>query len=311
MKTNDPTLPIRVDDDTARLLTVIMHTPPERDPWVFQEELATALKEEEALFRANPERRNKPPFPAELGDPYNIDLRRYCDQHTAFVTLLQEHGVEVLQAAPVKGCIAQAYTRDIAFVMSDIVFVTRPQRTDRRRETQGIDSLLKRCARLVRLKVGSIEGGDVIVLPQWVLVGIGENTEAAAADELRDELAAHGIGRHVVPLHLAMSRVVHLDCVFNPVSPEVALIYPPALTEEAYAWLRRRFDLIEATLGETTALQINTINLTPRAVVMMRGSDRLAERLTRRGFEVVMLAYDEVGKGQGAFRCTTLPLRRE
>lgn len=311
MKTNDPTLPIRVDDDTARLLTVIMHTPLERDPWVFQEELATALKEEDALFGAKPERQNKPPFPAELGDPYNIDLQRYFDQHAAFMTLLQERGVEVLQAAPVKGCVAQTYTRDIAFVVSNIVFVTRPERTDRRREIQGIKSLLKRCAGLVRLKVGSIEGGDVIVLPQWVLVGIGEKTDATAADELRKEFAAHGIGRHVVPLQLAMSRVVHLDCVFNPVSPEVALIYPPALTEEAYAWLRRRFDLIEATLGETTALHINTINLTPRTVVMMRGSDRLAERLTRHGFEVVMLAYDEVGKGYGAFRCTTLPLRRE
>jgi N-dimethylarginine dimethylaminohydrolase len=189
--------------------------------------------------------------------------------------------------------------------------VTRPERTDRRRETQGIDSLLKRCARLVRLEVGSIEGGDVIVLPQWILVGIGEKTDKAAADELRDEIAARGIGRQVVPLHLAMSRMVHLDCVFNPVSPEVALVYPPALTEEAYGWLRRRFDLIEATLDETTALQINTINLTPRTVVLTRGSDRLAEQLGRRGYEIVTVAYDEVGKGYGAFRCTTLPLRRE
>lgn len=311
METNDSTLTIRVDDDTGRLLTLIMHTPRKRDPRLFQEEIATALNEEKTLYRAKLERQNKPPFPAELGDPYNIHLQRYFDQHAAFMTVLQERGVEVLQAAPVKGCVAQTYTRDIAFVVSDIVFVTRPERKDRRREKQGIESLLKRCARLVRLKGGSIEGGDVIVLPQWLLVGIGEKTDAAAADELRKEFAAHGIGRNVVPLHLAMSRVAHLDCVFNPVSPEVALIYPPALTEEAYAWLRRRFDLIEATLGETTALQINTINLTPRTVVMMQGSDRLAERLTRRGFEVVMLAYDEVGKGYGAFRCTTLPLRRE
>lgn len=311
MKTNDSALTIRVDDDTGRLLTLIMHTPRERDPRVFQEQIATALKEKEALFRAKPERQNKPPFPRELGDPYNIDLERYFDQHAAFMTLLQQRGVEVLQAAPVNGCVAQIYTRDIAFVVSDTVFVTRPERTDRRRETQGIDSLLQRCTRLVRLNVGSIEGGDVIVLPQWVLVGIGEKTDATAADELRKEFAAHGIGRDVVPLHLAMSRVVHLDCVFNPVSPEVALIYPPALTEEAYAWLRRRFDLIAATLGETAALQINTINLAPRTVVMTRGSDRLAEQLARRGFEIVTLAYDEVGKGYGAFRCTTLPLRRE
>ena len=198
----------------------------------------------------------------------------------------------------------------MAFVVADIVFVTRPERSDRRREIEGIDHLLARCAKVVRIEAGTIEGGDVIVLPQWVLVGLGEKTDMAATDALTGELEARDIDRQVVPLHLALSSVVHLDCVFNPVSPDVALVYPPALADETLGWLRRRFDLIEVTLDETTALQVNTVNLDARTVVMAPGSDRLAEQLARRGLEVLITAYDEVKKGYGAFRCTTLPLRR-
>lgn len=304
-------LPVRLDDDTARLHTVVVHMPSRRDPSVLGKALDNALSEEERLFRAKLERHYKPAFPAELGDPRNINIQRYSDQHTAFITLLEDHGIEVLHAEPVQGCIAQTYTRDMAFVVADIVFVTRPERSDRRREIEGIDHLLARCAKVVGIEAGTIEGGDVIVLPQWVLVGLGEKTDIAATDALTGELKARGIDRQVVPLHLALSSVVHLDCVFNPVSPDVALVYPTALTDETLGWLRRRFDLIEATLDETTALQVNTVNLDARTVVMTPGSDRLAEQLARRGFEVLIAAYDEVKKGYGAFRCTTLPLRRE
>lgn len=98
-------LPVRVDDDTARLHTVVVHMPSRQDPSVLGKALDKALSEEERLFRAKLERHYKPAFPAELGDPRNINIQRYSDQHKAFITLLQDHGIEILHAEPVQGCV--------------------------------------------------------------------------------------------------------------------------------------------------------------------------------------------------------------
>ena len=47
------------------------------------------------------------------------------------------------------------------------------------------------------------------------------------------------------------------------------------------------------------------------ALILGEGQPRTAERLDRRGVEVVEVVYGEIQRGGGGIHCTTMELRRE
>jgi len=301
---------VKLDDDTALLRSVVMHVPAGAvDATAFRDAQIAVARETQALRDAKPPS-GRPILPLEVGRFFSIDPARRAAQVESLAALLRARGVEVLQTPVVDGCIGQLFTRDIAFAVGKTLFLANPERSDRRREVESLAALAARCDDVVPLRAGGIEGGDVAVLPDAVLVGLGEKTEPAALRELEDALAERDVRKQVVPIELAMEGVIHLDCVFNAVAPDLALVFPPAIAAASLAALHARFELIEMSLAETCDVRINTLSLGPRAIVLHAGSERLAAILDRRGFEVIALDYDEVGKAFGAFRCTTLPLRR-
>lgn len=303
-------LHIEVSDDTAPLRSVAMHVPsPPPEAGAFRAAQIAIAHEMKALRDAKPSGR-RPSLPLEVARFFSIDPARRAAQVESLAALLRAREVDVLQTPVIDGCIGQLFTRDIAFAVGKTLFLANPERSDRRREVGSLAALAARCDDVVPLRAGGIEGGDVAVLPDAVLVGLGEKTEPAALRELEAALAERDVRKQVVPIELAMEGVIHLDCVFNAVAPDLALVFPPAIAAASLAALHERFELIEMSLAETCDVRINTLSLGPRAIVLHAGSDRLAAILDRRGFEVIALDYDEVGKAFGAFRCTTLPLRR-
>lgn len=301
---------LELDDDTAPLRSVVMHVPAGAvDASGFRDAQIAVARETQALRDAKPPS-GRPVLPLEVGRFFSIDPLRRAAQVESLAALLRTRGVEVLPTPVVDGCIGQLFTRDIAFAVGKTLFLANPERSDRRREVDSLATIAARCDDVVRLRAGVIEGGDVAVLPDAVLVGIGEKTGLPALRELAAALAERDVRKQVVPVELAMDGVIHLDCVFNAVAPDLALVFPPAIAPASLAALHERFELIEMSLAETCDVRLNTLSLGPRSVVLHTGSDRLAAILGRRGFETIALDYDEVGKAFGAFRCTTLPLRR-
>lgn len=303
-------LQVEVFDDTAPLRSVAMHVPlPAPEAADFRAAQIAIAQETRALGDAKPPS-GRPLLPLEVGRFFSIDPLLRAAQVESLAALLAARGVEVLRADPVPGCIGQLFTRDVGFAIGTTLFLANPERSDRRREVAGLAAIAARCDDVVALRAGVIEGGDVAVLPNAVLVGVGEKTHPAAVHELATALAERGSGKEVVPIELAMDGVIHLDCVFNALAPDLALVFPPAIAPASLSALHARFELIEMSLAETCDVRLNTLSLGPRSVVLHAGNDRLAAILGRRGFETIALDYDEVGKAFGAFRCTTLPLRR-
>jgi hypothetical protein len=56
---------------------------------------------------------------------------------------------------------------------------------------------------------------------------------------------------------------------------------------------------------------INSLAVRPGRVLMSAGNPRPAERLERRGVEVVTLPYEEIQKNGGGIHCSTMELRRD
>lgn len=239
---------------------------------------------------------------------FNFEKAR--QQQQAFMEIMKHNGVEVLLADQVPGCATQHYTRDIGFAIDDTFFCANPRRYYRKRELEGLKNLLPRFSKAVHLESGVIEGGDVIVDEQYIIVGLGEETDKEGVDCLRKKLKASGIDREVVTIEFTHRGIIHLDTKFNIPAKGIGLIHPGSFKPASLKWLENHFDLIEATDEETANIEINTFALSPRKVAMRERSERLASLLEAKGVETILLDYSEVTKLPGSFRCTTLPIER-
>ncbi|MER7400895.1 arginine deiminase family protein [Streptomyces sp. NPDC000070] len=246
-------------------------------------------------------------------------LARYCveapdpaigaRQHARLAAVLEEHGVTVHWADPVDRAVRH-YPRDMGVAVDDVFFLARPATAGRQREQTGLRSLRSRMSRVRALDAGVIEGGDVLVSTEEVLVGVGESTSEEGVAALRRAMAEEGLAREVVPLRFAHLGVVHLDVHFTLAAPGVGLVNPAAFTAESLAQLRSRFDLIEVTAQEVRALTVNTVALGPDRLILQAGHDRLEAELARRGVTPVPVDYSEITRFPGGLHCATLPLVR-
>lgn len=239
---------------------------------------------------------------------YRYTKVREQQQHIAQV--FRDHGVEVLFLDNVSGIGTQHYTRDIAFCIDEVFFVARMGTRYRTPEQDALSSLLPRLSKVVHFERGRIEGGDVMLYDDKVLVGLGEATDMEGVDELRRKLAELGNLREVVAIPFTHRGVIHLDTKFNIVGKNVALFSRRSFQPEMIRWLEKHFDLVEATAKETRNIEINTLAIGGGRVIMQEKSERLAKLLQSKGLTPIMVDYSEVIHLPGSFRCTTLPIER-
>jgi N-dimethylarginine dimethylaminohydrolase len=183
--------------------------------------------------------------------PYST--RRVRAQQDTLIHLLRSRGVEVILLAQVAGCSSQHYTRDVGFVIDDILFMARLNSEYRRPESDALQALMAGTPKVAHLPCGSIEGGDVMLHAGSVLVGLSEETTKAGAEALQVALGRFGIDREVVPIRFATPGIVHLDDHFNVVAPATALIHRSILPTDQVRWFEKHFDLIDVTDDEALA----------------------------------------------------------
>jgi N-dimethylarginine dimethylaminohydrolase len=240
-----------------------------------------------------------------------FDPSRVRAQQRCLIELLENRGIEVICVGLGSDTWSQHYPRDLGFVVDDVFVVGRPNSPSRQRELAALRPVLRRLDRVARLDDGTIEGGDVMLDADVVLVGLGEETSPLGVRALDRCLRRVGSSREVIPVHFNRAGVIHLDTLFNVVAPGVALIHPPAFPRQQLRWFESRYDLIEVTAGEVRAVEVNALSLSPTEVIVGAGDARVATELEARGLEPIAIDYSEVTKVPGSFRCSTLPIVRD
>jgi N-dimethylarginine dimethylaminohydrolase len=231
-------------------------------------------------------------------------------QHEGFVRMLEENGVRVHTLDSLADVSIQLYPRDLAFAVDGVLFLARSRDPIRRKEQRALRPYLDDISRVEPLAGGRIEGGDVIVTDDVVLVGLSEATDLTGISALREGFDRAGVTREILPIEFSGRGVVHLDTKFTMVGPGLGYVHSASLTPYSRAQLAERFELIEADDAEARGLMVNTVALAPDRIVVDHRARRLAEALVRRGIEPIRHDFSEVTRFPGGFRCATLPLRR-
>ncbi|MEP6262390.1 MAG: arginine deiminase family protein [Gillisia sp.] len=246
----------------------------------------------------------------------------------AVAEVLKKYNVTVFRPKIIKDY-NQIFTRDIAFVIED-KFIKANILPDRDEEIEAINHVIEQInpAKVITLPEDAhVEGGDVMPYKDYILVGtykgddyknyITARTNMKGVEALQD-LFPH---RKVVSFSLRKSNTeprdnaLHLDCCFQPVNRDKAIIYKDGfLIEEEYNWLVNLFgreNIFEITREEMYNMNSNIFSISEDVVISEKNFTRLNSWLRSQGMTVEEVPYAEISKQEGLLRCTTLPLIRE
>ena len=237
-----------------------------------------------------------------------IHIEKALEQHDEFVNTLRGQGIEVILLPYHKKYPEQVFTRDIGFTLGETIFVA-DMASDVR---NGEENVLKQWLEDEEISyyniIGhQIEGGDVIIDRDTIYIGLSDRTNAEAIEHLQNLLKKQF---DIIPIDFK-SKYLHLDCVFNIVSPELALIYPGALKPEHIDLFKKRYELIEVSEEEQFTLGTNVLSIGYNKIISLPVNKKVNEELRKRGFEIIEVDITEIIKSGGSFRCCTLPIHRE
>ncbi|SEO65563.1 N-Dimethylarginine dimethylaminohydrolase [Amphibacillus marinus] len=236
----------------------------------------------------------------------NINQELALAQHSQFVSVMRAHGVTVNVLPPQPALNEQVFTRDIGFTIDSQVFIAKMAAEIRATETDYLKQFLAtEGISFQEIEAASIEGGDVIIDGDTVWIGISKRTTMKAINALANDLPNHNI----IPIQLK-PEILHLDCTFNIIAPNIALIYKNGLDESAYQALQEQYTCIAVDEQEQFTLGTNVLAIGNRRIVSLPENKRVNRDLRAQGFNVIEVPFNEIIKSGGSFRCCTLPINR-
>ena len=218
-------------------------------------------------------------------------------EHGAYVQALRTAGVQVTVLEALEAFPDSVFVEDPALVFSETALLLRPGAPSRTRESEYLaPALTERFSRVLRLREGHADGGDVLVTPGCVYIGLSARTDDAGARSLQDLLAS--IGRR--------SRVVRTPTTTLHLKSDSTLIDEQTVLATAELAASGMFDRLrvlvapEAELHSVNALRINDV------VLCGAENPRTIELLAGNGLTVIPLPASEIGRIDARLSCMSL-----
>jgi len=246
----------------------------------------------------------------------------------AVADVLKKYDVTVYRPEVIKDC-NQIFARDIAFVIDDKV-VRANILPDRDEEIEAIRYLWNQIEdknRIILPDECHVEGGDVMPWNDHIFIGTYSGADYPDMITARTNMDAVIAIQELFPHKtvksfelrksntIAKDNALHLDCCFQPIGRDKAIIHKNGfLVESEYNWLVDFFgkeNIFEITKDEMYHMNSNIFSIAEDIVISERNFTRLNTWLREQGFTVEEVPYAEIAKQEGLLRCSTLPLIRD
>ncbi len=248
---------------------------------------------------------------------------------TEFEHVLKKYNVEVLRPSLIENC-NQVFSRDVGFVIEDEFFVSNiiPDRLEELEAYIEIKNQFKGNKLNTLPEEVYVEGGDVILYNDYIFVGTYKQADFVDYKTARTNVEFVQYIKEKFPTKTVLDvelkkddqnpfeGILHLDCTFNPVGNDKAIIYKDGfLFEHEYQQIVDIFgkeNLFEVTKEEMYWMNPNVFSISPNVVVSEKNFTRLNEHLENEwNIKVEAINYRNVSKMGGLLRCSTMPLIRK
>jgi dimethylargininase len=220
-------------------------------------------------------------------------------QHRAYVLALREIGIAVDVLPPLEGFPDSMFVEDPALTFPQGAILLRPGAPSRLGERETMHGALKKHFTNILSIDGAdefVDGGDILVTPKTVFIGLSKRTNRKGADALARKLSELGYTSRVAQTPAA---TLHFKTASSLLSEDAILATKPLAESGIFAG----FDVILTPDGEEAAANALRLNDT---VFIGAHYPRTIDLLTKRGFPVRTLDVSEVAKLDAGLSCMSL-----
>jgi dimethylargininase len=219
---------------------------------------------------------------------------RVLAEHRAYVAALDAAGLGVEILPPLPEHPDSVFVEDPAFVLPEGAILLRPGAPSRFGETDFLAPVLERqFAHVGRVDRGFVDGGDILILSDEILVGLSARTDSEGAGRFCDLLRDLGRKARIVE---PPAGLLHLKTGCALVE-EGILIAVPAL-----APLFPGYELMLTPEGEAHSANLIRVN----DHILMGDFPKTAARLAERGLDAVRIPAAEIAKIDAGLSCMSL-----
>jgi dimethylargininase len=231
-----------------------------------------------------------------------IDFAEAVRQHEAYRALLVKCGVRHIHTIDAnRDCPDSTFIEDTAVVLDEIAVQASMGADSRRREPDGIASVLRQYRDVVPIELpATLEGGDVVTIGRTLIVGLTSRTNIAGVRAL--ERIVERFGYRVTAV--TPRGALHLKTACCSVDDETLLVNT--------AWIDKAelhsFRIIPIVPTEPFGAEVTRVGKT---LVMAAETPRTADVLRARGHDVRTTPLSEFAKAEGGPTCLSIIFRTD
>jgi len=231
----------------------------------------------------------------DLGNP-NFDL--LCRQHDVYIEALKEAGVEVNIMPAREGYPDSVFVEDAALVLNGKAILLNPGAASRAGEPKV---LLEDGSAFFKDIIhtdfsGPIDGGDILVFDDVVMVGMSKRTSEKAADELAKIILPFG---YELRKAKTPKDILHFKSHCSLLDDRTAISTAPLAATHC-------FDGFEVVIVPDNEPQGSNVIRVNDKVIMAEEAPRTIKTLRALGYDVLPVPTSEVAKIDGAVSCCSL-----
>lgn len=227
-------------------------------------------------------------------------LEDVLTEHAGYERALADAGLTLTVLDPLEDFPDAIFVEDPALVFPEGAIILKPGAPSREGEGEYLRPTLNALFdRVLELPSGHADGGDVLVLPDKVLIGLSARTDRAGADALAMLLADLGYSAEVAA---TPKEVLHLKTASSLLDEETVLSTRALAATGIFAGYR----VIEVPEGEEGGANVLRVN---DRVIAGAGYGGVLDALDRHGLNVVALPNSAIAAIDAGFTCMSLRWR--
>jgi dimethylargininase len=226
----------------------------------------------------------------------SIDYDLAVQQHGDYCQMLCDCGVEVLTLDVNRPLPDSTFIEDTAIVLDEVAVLASMGAERRRGELAGIESELRKHRELLHIEgLAIIEGGDVLRVGRFLLVGVSSRTDSAGVRAFEKIVRAYGYRVLSVPVR----QCLHLKTACTALPDGSLLLNPCWLDVQSLPG----FEKVPVSESEPWAANTLTVGST---VCIAAEHVQTADLIRQRGFPVRTVHLSEFMKAEGGVTCLSL-----
>ncbi len=223
-----------------------------------------------------------------------IDVALAQKQHVEYRQALMAAGLQVEALPPDERYPDSCFMQDPALIVAGQAIIGRPGAASRRGEEDALVEVLGNRFPVTRIKPpGTLEGGDVLLLPDGLVVGHSGRTNRA------------GIAQLAIAVPLPVEEVPVTGSYLHLLSGVTHLGDGLLLAAEGFelAPRLRKYRVLWVPQDEAYACNVLAVG---RQVIVPAGFPKTAAMLRSQGFELLEVPMSEFAKADGGVTCLAL-----